>query len=102
MDTNSNSQFVELVDHSESKYEIDLPKDSFLDKKVTVELRSRERNVKQARFDSQNQGRHSENTEESENTRLRNASGNRERNSRIGQWYPSRPLSQNPSLNFCK
>ncbi|RKF84176.1 hypothetical protein GcM1_143003 [Golovinomyces cichoracearum] len=73
MDPNPNPQFVEPVDYSE----------------MTAKLRTRERNIQQATFDSQNQGRHSENTEESENTRLRNASGNRERNSRIGHRYPS-------------
>ncbi|RKF82640.1 hypothetical protein GcM3_022027 [Golovinomyces cichoracearum] len=67
-DPNPNFQPAEPVDYS----------------KVTTELRTRERNVQQAMFDSQNQGRQSEDTEESENARLRYASANRERNSRIG------------------
>ncbi|RKF57443.1 hypothetical protein GcM3_188028 [Golovinomyces cichoracearum] len=88
IDPNPNPQFVE-VDYSESKYQIDLPEDRFLDKQLTAELCTRESNVQQATFDSQNQVRQSEDTEESENTRLRNASANRERKSRIGHRYPS-------------
>ncbi|RKF73597.1 hypothetical protein GcC1_089028, partial [Golovinomyces cichoracearum] len=53
-------------------------------------------------FDSQNQGRQSEDTEESESARLRDASANRERNSRIGHRYPSFTRTANDPHLFNK
>ncbi|TQS34588.1 hypothetical protein Golomagni_05021 [Golovinomyces magnicellulatus] len=55
--TNLMSQSAEPPDNFENKYQINLLKESFLDKQVTAELRTKENNFQQAAFDSQNQSR---------------------------------------------
>ncbi|KAI0999041.1 hypothetical protein K3495_g9155 [Podosphaera aphanis] len=75
----------ELVDHIENNHEIDLPKDSPLDKQVNAELRIRERHRRQATYDPQTQVHQSEEREESEDVRLHNASAYGVRNSRTGR-----------------
>ncbi|RKF57722.1 hypothetical protein GcC1_187032 [Golovinomyces cichoracearum] len=90
-------QLAEPVSYNKSKYQFDLPKDGFLDKKVTAGLPTRECNIQQATFNQQSQGRHSEETEKSEDLRLRDASTNREHNSRINHQYSGFTTTANDS-----